>query len=54
MAEKRNACRLLVREAEGRRPLARNIKTDTVDVGWGGVLWTGIVWMSIGTGGELV
>jgi hypothetical protein len=55
MGEKRNACRLLVRKPEGRRPLGRprrrwldNIRRDL------GVVWTGSVWLRIGTGGELL
>jgi hypothetical protein len=61
MREKRNAYRLLVGKVEGRRPLGRprrrwvdNIKMDLVEVGWGGVIWTGLVWLRIGTGGELL
>jgi hypothetical protein len=41
MREKRNAYRLLVRKPEGRM--------DLVEVGWGDV-----VWLRIGTGGELL
>jgi hypothetical protein len=54
--EKRNAYRLLVGKPEGRRPLGRprsrwvdNIRMDLVEVGWGDV-----VWLRIGTGGELL
>jgi hypothetical protein len=43
---KRNACRILVAEREGKRQLGRhkhrlevNIKTDLRDVGWGGMDW---------------
>jgi hypothetical protein len=43
---RRKACRLLVRKAEGKRPLGRsirrsvdNIKMDLVDIGWGDVDW---------------
>jgi hypothetical protein len=49
MGEKRNAYRLLVGKLEGRRPLGRqrrrwldNIRTDLVEVGWGGVDWIGL------------
>jgi hypothetical protein len=52
--EKRNAYRLLVGKPEGKRPLGRsrrrwvdNIRMDL------GVMWTGFVWLRIGTGGEL-
>jgi hypothetical protein len=55
MGEKRNAYRLLVGKPEGRRPLGRprrrwldGIRMDLVD------LWTGLVWLRIGTGGELL
>jgi hypothetical protein len=52
MGENRNAYRLLV----GKRPLGRprhrwvdNIRMDLGEVGWGDV-----VWLRIGTGGELL
>jgi hypothetical protein len=60
MGEKRNTYRLLVGKPEGRRPLGRprhrwvdNIRMDLGEVGWG-VMWTGLVWLRIGTGGELL
>jgi hypothetical protein len=44
--EKRNACRMLVRKTEGKRPLGRprhrwvnNIKMDLREIGWGGMDW---------------
>jgi hypothetical protein len=56
MGERRNAYRFLVGKPEGRRPLERtrrrwmdNIEIDLVEVGWGDV-----VWLRIGTGGELL
>jgi hypothetical protein len=59
MGEKRNAYRLLVGNPEGKRPLGRprhrlvdNIRMDLGEVGW--VMWTGLVWIRIGTGGELL
>jgi hypothetical protein len=60
MGEKRNAYRLLVvGKTEGKIPLRRprrrrvdNIKIDLVEVD--GVMWTGLVWLRIGTGGELL
>jgi hypothetical protein len=57
MGEKRNAYRLLVGKPEGKRPLGRprrrwvdNIRMER----WDGVMWTGLVWLRIGTGGELL
>jgi hypothetical protein len=53
--EKRNPYRLLVGKPEGRRPLGRlrrrwvdNIRMDLVEVGWGDVDWTGLVWSGSG------
>jgi hypothetical protein len=60
MGERMNAYKLLVGKPEGRRPLGRsrrrwldNIRMDLVEVGWG-VMWTGLVWLRIGTGRELL
>jgi hypothetical protein len=57
MGEKRNTYRLLVGKPEGKRPLGRpshgwvdNIGMDLGEVGWG--VWTGLVWLRIGTSGE--
>jgi hypothetical protein len=59
IGEKRNAYRLLVGKPEGKRPLGRprrrwvdNIRMDLGEVGWG--VWTGLVWLRIGKGGELL
>jgi hypothetical protein len=59
MGEKRNVYRLLVGKPEGKRPLGRpthrcidNIKIDLLEVRL--MLWTGLVWLRIGTGGELL
>jgi hypothetical protein len=56
MVERRGAYRVLVRKPEGKRPLGRhrrgweyNIKTYLREVGWGS--WTGVIWLTIGTGG---
>jgi hypothetical protein len=58
MGEKRNVYRLLVGKPEGKRPLGRprhrwldNIKMDLLEIGLNG---TGLVWLRIGTGGELL
>jgi hypothetical protein len=56
MGEKGNVYRLLLRKPEGKSPLGRlrrrwvdNIRMDLGEVGWGDV-----VWLRIGTGGELL
>jgi hypothetical protein len=58
MGEKRNAYRFMVGKPEGIRPLGRprrrlvdNIWMDLVEVEWDGVMWTGLDWLRIGTGG---
>jgi hypothetical protein len=55
MGKKRSAYRLLAGKPEGRRPLGRprrmwldNIRMDL------GVMWSGLVWLRIGTVGELL
>jgi hypothetical protein len=49
MGEKRNGYKLLVGKPEGKRPLGRlrhrrvnNIRTDLLEIGWGGVDWIGL------------
>jgi hypothetical protein len=59
MGEKRKAYRLLVGKPEGKRPLGRPrrrwVDNIRMDLGlWYGVMWTGLVWLRIGTGGELL
>ena len=56
MGEKRDAYRVLVGKPEGKRPLGRprlrwngNIKMNLQEVGWGA--WTGLIWLTMGTGG---
>jgi hypothetical protein len=51
----------LVGKPEGKRPLGRprrrwidNIKKDLLEIGLNVVDWTGLVWLRIGTGGELL
>jgi hypothetical protein len=55
---KRNACRILLEKSEGKRPLGRprrsweiNIK---MDLRYDGVVWTGLMWLRIRTGGGLL
>jgi hypothetical protein len=55
MGERRNAYRLLV----GKRPLGRPRRRWVDNIRWvlerwDGVMWTGLVWLRIGTGGELL
>jgi hypothetical protein len=59
MGEKRNAYRFLVGNPEGRGPLGRprrrwldNVRMHLVEVG--SVMRTGLIWLRIGTGGELL
>jgi hypothetical protein len=58
---KRNAYRILVGKPEGKIPLGRpgrgwedNIKMGLREIGWGGVVWTGLIWLKIGTCGGLL
>ena len=56
MVDRRGVYRVLVRKPEGKRLLGRprlrwnvNIKMDLHEVGCG--VWTGSIWLRIGTGG---
>jgi hypothetical protein len=56
--ENRNAYRLLVGKPEGKRQLGRprRMWVDNIRIleRLDGVMWTGLVWLRIGTGGELL
>jgi hypothetical protein len=59
LGEKRNAYRLLVGKPEGRdhwedQDVGRWIILGCILERWDGVMWTGLVWHRIGTGGELL
>jgi hypothetical protein len=49
--EKRNACRLQVGKPEGKRSLGipRHRRVDASERNRMGVLWTGLIWLRIGT-----
>jgi hypothetical protein len=51
---KRNADRLLVGKPEGKRPLGRPRRRWLDNIRMDGVMWNGLVWLRIGTGGELL
>jgi hypothetical protein len=58
MGEMRNTYRLLVGKPEGKRPLGRPrhrwVILGCILERWDRVMWTGLVWLRIGTGGELL
>jgi hypothetical protein len=59
MAEKRNVYRLLVGNPEGKRPLVRPRHRwvqllRSILERYDGVLWTGLIWLRIGTIGRLL
>jgi len=53
MGDRRGACRILVKNSVGKRPLGSrwefSIKMDLQEVGW--AAWTGLIWLRIGRGG---
>jgi hypothetical protein len=58
MRDTRNAYRILMGMLQGKRPLGRqrrrwvdNIKMDLREIGWDGMVWTGSIWLRIGTSG---
>jgi hypothetical protein len=55
IGEKRYAYRLLVGKPEGKRPRRRWMEIlGWILERWDRVIWTGLVWLRIGTGGELL
>jgi hypothetical protein len=61
MKDRRCANKVLVGRTDGKNPLGRrmrrwknNIKTDFQEVEWGGMDWTGLIWLKIGIGGGLL
>jgi hypothetical protein len=58
MEEKGKAFRLLAGKPEGKRPLGRARRRWAGNVRildrWVEVVWTGLVWLGIGTGAELL
>jgi hypothetical protein len=61
MGEKRNACRSLVGKPERKRQLGRPspgqggwIILGWILERWDEVIWAGLFWLRIGTGGELL
>jgi hypothetical protein len=61
MGEGRNVYRVLVGKPEGKRPPGRprrrwedGIKMDLRETDWGGGVWSGFIWLRIGTVGGLL
>jgi hypothetical protein len=60
IGEKRNAYRILVGKSEGRRPLLRPRRSwEDIILRWiletyDGVVWTGLIWLRMGTSGGLL
>jgi hypothetical protein len=54
MGEKRKAYRLFVGKPEGKRPQGRPRCRWVDNIRMDGVMWTGLIWLRIGTGGELL
>jgi hypothetical protein len=56
MGETRNAYRILVGKPEGKRPLGRprpmwRTILEWILEGYDGMVWTGLIWLRIGTSG---
>jgi hypothetical protein len=59
MTKKRNVNRILVGKPEGKKLLGKpirmwedNIKMNLREIGW--LIWTGLIWLRIGTSGGLL
>jgi hypothetical protein len=51
MGEKRNSSRILVVKPEGRRPIGRPRRRWVDNIKMDGMVWTGSIWLRIGTSG---
>jgi hypothetical protein len=58
--KKRNAYKIFVGKPKRKRPLGTprrrrvdNIKIDLRETGWDGMVWTGSIWLRLGTSGGL-
>jgi hypothetical protein len=58
MGEKRNVCRILVGKPEGKRQLGRPrrrwVDSIKIHLRGDGMVWTGSIWLRIGTSGGLL
>jgi hypothetical protein len=58
VGEKRNAYRILVWTPGGKRPLGRSrrkwVNSVKIDLRQDGMVWTGLIWLRIGTSGGLL
>jgi hypothetical protein len=58
MGEKLNAYRILVGKPEGKKPLRRPrrrwVDDIKIDLRYDGVVWSGLIWLRIGTNGGLI
>jgi hypothetical protein len=51
MGEKRNTCRILVGKPEGKRPIGRTRRrwVNNIKIDFREMVWTGSIWLTIGT-----
>jgi hypothetical protein len=59
MGEMRNSCQILVGKPEGKRQLKDLVVDAKIILEWalrkyGGMVWTGFIWLRIGTNGGLL